>query len=505
MKICIVLNSEKQKYEAGVRIRYKRIQKKLAENKNELYIELVENIIGYKNELYDVYIISKCYDSRALLLAKVLKNKGKNVGIDLFDDYFSHINDSRFIRFRYWLKMIANECNFILCSTKGMSEVAESFAPNIPIHIMNDPAPNIDFNKLELNLDKKLTSIKNSKILNILWFGIGDNPNFPVGLSDLAAFGRDITHINKYDYIINIRILTNKRALTADNLSLLTCLSVPYQVEEWTEEKQDILLYSWASVCFIPVNSQNFSKVKSLNRAITALSSGVQVLSSGYHLYHLLDDFIYRDPYKLASDLLKEEPKFHIKNIDSFRKTLEKTADISQEVDKLSFFLKKFLGKKSFKISNRKENIAIVHGYESNSIIHKYTQKQKALSVASPFCKLKVNFDVCFQLHNNKLEVFIVKHNVPLISEKLKPHIKYHGFILEKEYFIIESLFTSIKFSQLVSTLEKLSTTTEYITIYNTVMMTINKILKLLFTDVVIYLSENSKRLCWSLDNIYSK
>ena len=79
---------------------------------------------------------------------------------------------------------------------------------------------------------------------------------------------------------------------------MLRRLAVPYSVEEWSEERERLLL-SRALVSFLPVNAQNFSVVKSLNRAVSALCAGCQVLSSGYPLYESLAPFVYRDPDRL--------------------------------------------------------------------------------------------------------------------------------------------------------------------------------------------------------------
>ena len=100
MKIAVLIPSEKQKEQAGVRIRYDRIAEPLKALGHSLELIPIQSLTEAQSRKHDVFLVSKCYDARAPLAAMHLAAAGKFVGVDLFDDYFSQRQDSRFIRLR---------------------------------------------------------------------------------------------------------------------------------------------------------------------------------------------------------------------------------------------------------------------------------------------------------------------------------------------------------------------------------------------------------------------
>ena len=94
MKLTVLIPSEEYKAYAGARIRYGRLLQELAPHGVTLALE---NIADFSpdDQSYDVLLISKCHDARALVAAAAACGAGKLVGLDLFDDYFSQEADSR--------------------------------------------------------------------------------------------------------------------------------------------------------------------------------------------------------------------------------------------------------------------------------------------------------------------------------------------------------------------------------------------------------------------------
>ena len=242
MKICVVVPSEEQMTQAGVRIRYKRIVGSIYDSGNELEIIAIQNLTDKSVLIHDVYIISKCYDARAILLVHLLSKTEKLVGIDLFDDYFSQKIDSRFTRLKYWLYSMLRNIDFVLCSTQAMYDVIKRIEPNIPAQVMNDPALPVTTDEICQSLNDKLQIVHKTRRLAISWFGIGDNPYFSVGLSDLVSFSGQLAMLRDKGYLVEVEILTNVRALTPESMAMLRRLPVPYSIEEWTEQKEKALL-----------------------------------------------------------------------------------------------------------------------------------------------------------------------------------------------------------------------------------------------------------------------
>ncbi len=391
MRICVLVPSEDHLATAGVRIRYQRIGTKLRQKGHALEVIVIDAVQPQSRPLADVYLLCKCHDARAIVLAAELRAQGVHLGADFFDDYYAQDGDSRFVYIREWLRDIAPNLTFALCSTPLMLETLRALLPQLPLHMMNDPFDSIDEDALGRLTDTKLERARATATLDIGWFGIGDNPHFPVGLSDLKDFSGVLQAFNRCGFAPRLSILTNRRALTPDRLELLSRLPLPWRLEEWTQEGERQLVRE-SYVCFIPVNAQRFSTVKSLNRCVTALSGGAQVLSTGYPLYRSLGDFVYLSATTLISDLKYGTPKLRAASLAPLLNLLHQHADPAEESNRLEDFLQA----RTPAAITRPEApaLAVVHGRLSPSPVHKFTQRLGHLSVAGPWNSTPANYDV---------------------------------------------------------------------------------------------------------------
>ena len=494
MKLGIIIPTEEHKAQAGVRIRYERIKPALQALGHDLDLITIQDLTLSSKLTCDIYLISKCYDARSILAAQRLHNLGARVGIDLFDDYFSQLTDSRFVRLRYWLRTLLPHCSFILCSTPGMQEIAKAYAPRLPIHVMNDPAEPFDAEVLAQTLARKLDKAKQQRCVEIAWFGMGDNPNFPVGMSDLAAFGSDIDRLRGHGFDVHLSILSNQRAMTAVNLAPLRKLATPFMIDEWSAEREAALL-SRSLVSFLPVNAQSFSRVKSLNRAITALTAGTQVLSSGYALYQPLKQFIYRCPRQLMADLKRGELAMRAATVPSYCEQARQLADIKVEATNLMDFL---VGLQPMHqpAQQTKTHFAVLHGKETLGDTHKFAQKQNMLSVASLFCKSELNFDVRFQYkeHDKLLALVNVKKR-SLINTRLVPEPDLPVKILKTEYLVLDVSKALPDLAIPGHSLIQLASPAANAAAYPVLMGSLIEILHQIFPGIGVVVSEQSKQI----------
>lgn len=497
MKICVIIPSIEQKKQAGVRIRYLRLQQSLKLLKHSMELIPIQDF-QVKDIKHDVYLISKCYDARAFIVSKLLQEHGKVVGIDVFDDYFSQLEDSRFIHFRYWLRIMLSLSDFIICSTpKIKNMLIEKYIPKIPIHVMNDTIETIKEIDLKNILDNKMTIFKQKKKLLIAWFGMGDNPMFPVGVSDISSYGSILSQFRGNGFDVEIEILTNKRAMTAKKLALLCRLPIPYNISEWSEEAEKNLLNK-SQVCFLPINGQNFSQMKSLNRAITALHSGNQIIVSGYDLYEVLSDYIYYDIKSFLIDLQKNTLKVSQKTLPNLLKTFNKIANPKNEVEKLISFYKTTINMKLNKKDVKK--LVIIHGKESNSLIHKYIQKMNYISVGSPFSMKNLIYNILFKLSEDfqSIECYILKKNINLLNSKFIPYLEDCNSTYD-EYKMINLKKIFPKYKQDFLSLLCLNSISSITAIYFEIMSYISEILNRLLPDVVCFYSEQAQNIPWNV------
>lgn len=422
MKLCVLAPTQEYLGQAGVRIRYLRIAEHLQALGHELSVQVIDQFKSAAQFNHDAYLFSKCYDGRCHVVTLMLRQNGKLVGVDMFDDYFSQLDDSRFLGHREWLRGMARHLDFYLCSTPRMQDVMSGYLPETPGHILNDPFDAADPGAIAQSALANLERTHAQGELQVAWFGVGDNPHFAVGLRDLLAFSHGLALLDRGRMQVRLRILTNRRALNADGLALLGRLPVPWSVDEWSVEAERQLLAS-SLVAFIPVNAQPFSAAKSLNRAVSALTAGTQILSNGYPLYQPLSDFVYRRPQDLLADLEDRSLKLRPDTVPGLMDLLATYGDPVREARAFGDFLSglpqgrphpssaadaKLVKPDPANATEAQDPLlavgavgapailGVVHGVKSSVIVHKFVQRVRHLSIGSPFCSPELNYDLQF-------------------------------------------------------------------------------------------------------------
>jgi hypothetical protein len=390
MKVVVVVPSSDYRASAGARIRYGRLAEAMAANGGDLRLI---TIADYDPDTVacDALVISKCHDARSLIAAATASARAQLVGVDLFDDYFSQAGDSRLVAYRYWLRELLSLCDFCLCSTAALADVAKSYSPNTPTHLINDPSAAHDPAKAVRRAEMKIAETRQTKALEVAWFGVGDNPYFEVGINDLYGQSAALGRLRNRGYGARLTIVTNRRALSADGLEMINRLPLAYEIREWSEAVEAKVL-DRSLAAFLPVARQGFSSAKSLNRALTALSHGCQVLSSGAPIYSVLDPLIYRDGDDLIGDLQGGNLRLSEAKLSTYLHRLRTWADAQSEATKLIDFLSGL----PRPARGTEERIATIHGFATRGEVDQLLQKVGGLSVQSPFCRSRLQYDVRF-------------------------------------------------------------------------------------------------------------
>ncbi len=439
MKIAVLIPSEDYRNNAGARIRYGRIAPSLAAAGHQMVLEDINSFDPLMSD-HAVVILSKCHDARSLICARVLTARGVLVGVDLFDDYFSQLHDSRMTRYRDWLAELVPIIDFVLCSTPAMAKVAHLYNASLPVHVMNDPMEPQPIGNLTSILARKMTAAIETQAIDLCWFGMGDNPHFRVGLSDLAAFGADLAEPVMLGFSVRLKVLTNRRALDADGLSLLSRLPVEVSVEEWSPAGEAAAL-AQATACILPVNAQQFSIAKSLNRAVSALTAGCQVVALGYPLYEPLQSLIYRDILTLVSDLGEGRALLRTEALGTYAELMESLASPKKEADDLVQFLQGALAASRRVDESAIPQMAVIHGSVTSGVVHKFAARLGALAVRSPFCTAKLGYDVFFggRIGQRSLDMFISERAVGRLLPKAREKARKAGTIAGRSVWAVTS------------------------------------------------------------------
>lgn len=303
---------------------------------------MLDELVQDRQLAFDVYVFSKVYSNKALLFARRIKKGRKKLALDLYDDYFSHHNDSRFVSYRQWLSNAVEISDLVLCSTARLMEIVREYNSSIQISLFQDILPATNKKHLKQLLENKMDRLKKKNHLKLIWFGVGDNPNFELGLKDLYDFSNNLFGFNHIETNVELVILTNARALNHRNLMNVSKLPISHSICLWDLEKEKKLLED-SFLCFLPVNAQNFSIAKTHNRATTALLSGCQILSVGFPLYKIFNDFIYRDPEMFINDLGKGSFRLNDQSIDALFLKLKNFGDAEVESCRFSNVIKELV------------------------------------------------------------------------------------------------------------------------------------------------------------------
>lgn len=389
MKIQILVRSADWLNSAGTRIRYARLKRELNALGWHLAIDPIANISEGLRLNADIYLFSKCQDAAALMLADMLREAGALVGFDLFDDYFSG-QDSLTFGYRAFQRALCGKVDFLLCSTGRMAEIARDFDPQVPLHVMNDPHDPILTATVARSLGVRLAKAQDNRSVDVVWFGHGNNPIFPIGLNDAVAFGPELEALGQAGWEVRLKVLTNPDALDQAVLGALQTLPAQVSIEDWSEAGEAAAL-DQALIAFLPVNFQNFSIAKSLNRAVSALARGTQVLSPGFPLYEALGPFIYRSGQALADDLARGSLRLNSASLDDLAKRFAAIADPTEEAAELVRFFAGLAAPQARPVEQRVMR-GIIHGSSSPPAIHRLCNAMGWLSLGSPYSRIHQPF-----------------------------------------------------------------------------------------------------------------
>jgi hypothetical protein len=395
MKLLVVVPSAEALQGAGVRIRYQRLSEPLASHGVKLELLPIDEPALKGRKDVGALLISKVVDSRAAVLAHAYRQRGVRVGVDLFDDYFSQTDRPAFRHLQRWLRQMVPLLDFALCSTQAMAAVARPYIGALPLQWLRDPRDDAlapEPAELARSLTQRASDAASSGVLRVAWFGMGDNPHFDVGLHDLAGGGDHLRALERDGRKVELTVLTNERALTDAGIRLIRQLPVSTRIDLWSEERERKLLLE-SLLTFIPVAQHGFSRAKSPNRGITALSLGCQVLNTGHSLYGDYSPFVYKNARELTDSLAAQQLKLRPQTLPGLLQLFEAFANPEREAEALAGFLHSLPAP-----ATAKSPLVVLHGISTPGDQHKCCQRHGGYSVASPLARAKLAWDLGFRL-----------------------------------------------------------------------------------------------------------
>lgn len=249
-------------------------------------------------------VVSKPSDTLTYLCLKHLDQAKVPVVIDLFDNYFSW-SPALTKRQLHWQWLRSLNCaSVVISSSDYLARVIGSLTDRRVV-VVSDLIPRQPAASQGVNSAK--WPVKHQ--VEILWFGIPENPYFTAGLEDLASWGDSILSLaKKVSPQCNVRltICTNRIPSLDVVLGELRRREIHSRFVEWTEETCAALLAK-SHLVLLPTNLSGFSLSKTHNRCSDALAQRCLVLSSPNGPYFDIPGAVFRDLDELAVPLVKAD------------------------------------------------------------------------------------------------------------------------------------------------------------------------------------------------------
>lgn len=288
MRVALVMQGAELEASALSRVRYQRL---VDAAPDRFALTAVENLA----DTFDAYVFGKAFQPVVPALSASLAASGKPVILDVCDDYVTERQDVRVQRFVRWHHQMAGIVHAVTAATPALAARLAPFTSRPPI-VLGDPAPDYSIETLQTALAGRQPDVRR---LHLGWFGIASNPYYSVGVADLAAFAGQLGECPGRH---RLTAMTNLSGISPQAAVALSRCPVPVTLKEWSPASEAALLRQ-VDAAVIPVADQPFSTAKSLNRAVTALVAGTQVLSMGAPVYRDLAPFLYRSLPRLIEDI----------------------------------------------------------------------------------------------------------------------------------------------------------------------------------------------------------
>lgn len=381
---------------AGYRIRTLPLVKSLATH--GLHVELVSmkewhTEIRAISEAAAVVIVSKPTDSDSYLCMNYLKENGIKVIVDLFDNYFSW-SPALYRRGVPWEALRAVQISSDICtSTPAIAETVRALGFK-NIHHVSDAAPShYETIASSSTIHRKWES---PDVIELLWFGISDNPYFYAGIEDLLSWINVVATLQNSLRLFKVRltICTNRVPAVQDAIMYFVREGINVRFEEWTEQGCAELLDN-THVVLIPTNLSVFSRSKTHNRCSDAIWRQCLVLVSPEGPYNGIPGAVYKSVESIALSLKNINTELIVEQLNEssdYISTHHKVADQANRLVELIEYSPKPLSQNGQKAAQLPP--ILLAGSTMSITTLKLSRKLNYLSIGIASSAINANFDL---------------------------------------------------------------------------------------------------------------
>ena len=292
-----------------------------------------------KNESdYRIVVFSKAYTNKEIVIAERLKDRGIKIVFDLCDNHFL-LEEERTAR----LKRMFELADHWVVSSEALGEVVTNIMGSVkPLTVIEDAVEEtLSGNKADIvgwarahidlyKLDKIISTGQGYGATHLVWFG-----NHKAGYKDSAG----LAHVNKIRPIL-------EKVNQSDPLTL-TVISNSREVfdQVFTDWQLPTFYLEWSAHTFykamkrhkiavIPIDVNDFTKVKTNNRIALSLFLGLGVVADSIESYQVFSDCSFLDDWESGLRSYLEQPELLDGHAQCARRLIQENFSIEIIADK---------------------------------------------------------------------------------------------------------------------------------------------------------------------------
>ena len=237
----------------------------------------------------DCIVLQKRYDEGAVRLVERRRARGRRVVLDLWDNHFivrpgnaEQQHEADLLR-----HMLTRVDAITACSPALASIVRQECPDAAPVHVIGDRIDDLSMVPSSLPerfqawlSQRRACQRQRSERVGLIWFGDKGTKRTKVGLPDIASLIPDLEALNE-EFPLRLTIVSNSRKRYR---RLFAAARFPHHYEPWLAASFPTLL-STHQIALIPASNNEFTRCKSDNRAVSALTAGLAVVASDVPSY----------------------------------------------------------------------------------------------------------------------------------------------------------------------------------------------------------------------------
>jgi len=295
-------------------------------------LERDETISDFSN--VGALVLVKTFEKRDVEMARLARLRGIPIFYDLCDNIFveayggsrHHLIVGNFLK-------IAELCDAISTTTEPLADlIARRISSRIPVVVVPDTVETPELGALSLDmalcgsdgaprvLPVRHPMGRSGQSGTVVWFGNAGSSHGTYGLRSLCQIAPSLLRCaERID--LHLLIVSNDRNLYR---SLVEPLPLRSSYMEWDLLSSFELIAS-ANVCVLPNSRDDFSKVKSANRALLSLHLGTPVVATSVPALQPLADCIILDDFEGGIQTYIEDLERREQDLGHARKLLAST------------------------------------------------------------------------------------------------------------------------------------------------------------------------------------